>query len=250
MTDSAPASTSPSVLAIVPARGGSKGIPRKNLRELLGKPLLQYPIDTARASRFIDRIVVSTDDAEIGALAESLGIEVVWRPAELATDTALVMDAMRYTLANLAERGYSPAAFVLLEATSPVRRVRDLDHAIELVLSGAADSVVSFSETEVSPHRMWRIDEAAGTVVPFLDGSQAQLPRQLQPKAYQGNGQIYAISTAVLAANPGSASPLLGRTYPLVTPRSMAIDIDDPFDLVIAEQVIRYHQEQGTDFGA
>lgn len=238
------------MLAIVPARGGSKGIPRKNLRELLGKPLLQYPIDTARQSRYIDRIVVSTDDAEIGGLAEALGIEVVWRPAELATDTALVMDAVRYTIAYLAERGYHPAAFVLLEATSPVRRVRDLDAAIGAVLAGEADSVVSFSETEVSPHRMWRIDEAAGTVEPYLAGAQAQLPRQLQPKAYQGNGQIYAISTAALAAYPESRSALLGRTKPLVTPRSMAIDIDDPFDLIIAEQVIRYHQEQGADFGA
>ncbi len=230
-----------SVLAIIPARGGSKGIPKKNIRELLGKPLLQYPIDTARASKMIDRIVVSTDDAEIGALAERLVAEVVWRPAELATDTALVIDAIRYTIQYVREQGYFPEVILLLEATSPVRRVADIERAIEVVRNGEADTVISFSETEVSPNRLWRIDEAKGLAEPYLSDAQPLLPRQQQPKAYQGNGQVYAFSAPNLDANPHARSAALGRIYPIVTPRTMSIDIDEEFDLLIAEQVIRYH---------
>ena len=238
--------TSPStapVLAIIPARGGSKGIPRKNLRELLGKPLLQYPIDTARQSRFVDRIVVSTDDPEIGDLAGKLGVEVIWRPAELATDTALVIDAIRYTINHLRERGYDPAVVTLLEATAPVRRVQDLDRAIEAVLTGRADTAASFHEAEVSPNRLWKVDEAAGTAGPYLEGAQPFLPRQQQPKAYQLNGQIYAFSPAILDANPQAISIILGRVAPIVTPRAMAIDIDEEFDLLIAEQVLRRYTQ-------
>lgn len=231
------------VLAIIPARGGSKGILRKNLRELLGKPLLQYPIDTARQSRFVDRIVVSTDDPEIGALAERLGVEVVWRPAELSTDTALVIDAIRYTLAYLKERGYEPAVVTLLEATSPIRRVSDLDRSIEVVLNGQADSTATFCETEVSPGRIWRIDEAAGIVEPLLPGAQPFRPRQQQPTGYQLNGQIYAFTPQILAAHPDAISIFLGRVYPVVTPRAMAIDIDEEFDLLIAEQVLRRYTQ-------
>lgn len=232
--------TSPSsVLAIIPARGGSKGIPRKNLRELLGKPLLQYPIETARGSRYIDRVVVSTDDAEIGAMAQSLGVEVVWRPAELATDTALVIDAVRYTVGYLQEMGYVPAAVTLLEATAPVRRVEDLDRGLEAVLAGQFDIAASFHETEVSPNRLWRIEEAASHVEPFLPNVQPFLPRQLQPVAFQLNGQIYVFATPFLEATTGVASLFEGRVFPIITPRAMAIDIDEEFDLLVAEQVLR-----------
>ncbi len=235
------------VLAIIPARGGSKGILRKNLRELLGKPLLQYPIDTARASRFVDRIVISTDDAEIGELAEKLGAEVIWRPAAMATDTALVIDAIRYTIQYVRERGYDPAVVTLLEATAPIRRVEDLDRAIEAVLMGRADTAASFHETEVSPNRLWKVDEAAGAAGPYLDGAQPFLPRQQQPKAYQLNGQIYAFSPAILDANPTAISIIQGRVFPIVTPRAMAIDIDEEFDLLIAEQVLRRFTQPETE---
>jgi CMP-N,N'-diacetyllegionaminic acid synthase len=241
--------TSPSqapVLAIIPARGGSKGILRKNLRELLGKPLLQYPIDTARASRFVDRIVVSTDDAEIGELAEKLGAEVIWRPEEMATDTALVIDAIRYTIRYVRERGYDPSVVTLLEATAPIRRVEDLDRAIEAVLLGRADTAASFHETEVSPNRLWKVDEAAGAAGPYLEGAQPFLPRQQQPKAYQLNGQIYAFSPLILDANPTAISIIQGRVFPIVTPRAMAIDIDEEFDLLIAEQVLRRFTQPET----
>ena len=239
--------TSPSsVLAIIPARGGSKGIPRKNLRELLGKPLIQYPIETARASRFIDRIVVSTDDAEIGAMAQSLGVEVVWRPAELATDTALVIDAVRYTVGYLKEGGYVPAAVTLLEATAPVRRVEDLDRGLEAVLAGQFDMAASFHETEVSPGRLWRVEQAASHVEPYLEGSQPFLPRQQQPMAYQLNGQIYIFAEPWLEATTGVASLFEGRVFPILTPRAMAIDIDEEFDLLVAEQVLRRFTAVGS----
>ncbi len=228
------------VLVIIPARGGSKGVPRKNLREVLGKPLLQYPIETARQSGYAPRVVVSTDDAEIGALAERLGVEVVWRPAELATDTALVTDAIRYTLRYLEETdGYVPAVCVLLQTTSPVRRVEDFDSAVAKILAGEADSVVTFSELAESPARIWRLDEQTGAVEPFIPGSQPFLPRQQLPTGYHVNGQLYAFTPGILAANPASFSLILGRHRAVITPRELVVDIDDEFDLLLAENVLR-----------
>ena len=152
---------------------------------------------------------------------------------------AVVIDAIRYTINYLRDGGYSPAVVTLLEATSPVRRVEDLDKAIAAVLHDKADTAASFHETEVSPNRLWKVDETIGTAGPYLEGAQPFLPRQQQPKAYQLNGQIYAFSPAVLDANPKAISIILGRVYPIVTPRAMAIDIDEEFDLLVAEQVLR-----------
>ena len=120
------------ILAIIPARGGSKGIPRKNLQPLAGKPLLAYTIEHARATPAVTRVVVSTDDVEIASVAQQYGAEVIWRPAEISGDTATSEAALLHALDHLRDNeGYEPDLVVFLQATSPLRRSDDIQRAVE-----------------------------------------------------------------------------------------------------------------------
>ncbi|HEY9766444.1 MAG TPA: acylneuraminate cytidylyltransferase family protein, partial [Chroococcales cyanobacterium] len=119
------------VLAVIPARGGSKGIPRKNVRLLAGKPLIAHAIEAARGSRSIDRVVVSTDDTEIGRVAERFGAEVVWRPTEISGDTASSEAALLFTLDFLeSKEGYRPDILVFLQCTAPLTLAEDIDDTV------------------------------------------------------------------------------------------------------------------------
>jgi CMP-N,N'-diacetyllegionaminic acid synthase len=225
------------ILAIVPARGGSKGLPGKNIRPLNGKPLIQYPIDTARESAYINKIVVSTDYAEIAEVAEAAGAEVIMRPPHLSDDTALVIDAIRYTLEEVEKKGYSPKVILLLEATSPIKSVEEIDLAIKKLLDGEADSAAAFKETAVSPNRLWKIKD--DEVASFIENASPFLPRQAQPKGYELTGQFYAFTTDILRKNPEAISILLGKVFPVIT-KTKCVDIDEELDFLIAEQIITF----------
>lgn len=138
------------ILAIIPARGGSKGLPGKNIKPLLGKPLIGWTIEQALTSKYIDEIFVSTDSREIADVAETFGVQVPdLRPEELANDTASSMDFILYTLHLLEKRGKNFSYIVLLEPTSPLRDVMDIDYAIEkLVTIEEAESIVGVCKTE------------------------------------------------------------------------------------------------------
>ena len=133
------------ILAIIPARGGSKGLPGKNIKPFLGKPLLAYTIEEAKRSKYITKIVLSTDDTAIAQVGKKYGAEIPFlRPSELATDTSLAPDAYIYTIERLKnEQGYAPEIVVILQPTSPLRTVDDIDAAISLYLEKNADSVIS-----------------------------------------------------------------------------------------------------------
>ena len=184
------------VLALIPARGGSKGIPRKNVLPIAGKPLLAWSIGHALDSVRIDRVVVSTDDAEIASVAEEWGAEVPFlRPSELSDDLSPDIDAARHALERLAvDESYTPELVVHLRATGPVRRVADIDAAVDLLASHPdADAVRSVSLAHQTPYKMWRLAED-GTMdplltVPELPDCQSQ-PRQLLPRAYWQNGYV------------------------------------------------------------
>ena len=137
----------PRVIAIIPARGGSKGIPRKNIKPLLGKPLIAYTIEVAVASKLLDKIVVSTEDAEIAEISQRWGAEVVRRPEELARDDSPSVDAILHVIHWFEERGQYFDITALLEPTSPLRKADDLDNAIALLIKNLdkADSLVSFA---------------------------------------------------------------------------------------------------------
>lgn len=230
------------VLAIIPARGGSKGIAGKNLRPLAGQPLLAHSIEAALNCPLISKTVVSTDDAQIADVALAHGAEVVRRPDRLAADASLVIDAIRHAIDEVESQGEPVEVVVLLEPTSPLRRPQDVERCIQVLLDNEADSAATFTDAHVSPNRLWRVTDNA--VAPYIDGAVPWLPRQKQPKAYELTGQVYAVRRSVLLAHPESISLLLGRAFAVLTPRETTVDIDTERDLIIAEQLMLYSRHQ------
>jgi CMP-N,N'-diacetyllegionaminic acid synthase len=138
---------SKSFLAIIPARGGSKRLPKKNVLDLNGKPLIEWSIEAGLKSKYIDKVVVTSDAAEILDIAESSGVSVINRPVELASDTATTFDAIKHTINNVNNYDY----IVLLQPTSPLRTAQHIDEAIEILFERSADAVVSVCEVDHSP---------------------------------------------------------------------------------------------------
>ena len=224
-------------LAIIPARGGSKGIPRKNLALLGGRPLLAYTCDAARASRVLTRVVVSTDDQEIAATARTLGVEVPFlRPGALATDYTPMLDVLLDVIHRLEEReGYRPEAVVLLQPTSPFRTGRHIDAAVDLLVSSGAESVVSVIPVphQFTPASLMRMD---GDRLAACSNGDMPLRRQDKPQLFARNGPaVVAVRTRVLVEQ----STLYGDdTRGLVMSREDSLDVDDAFDLEMAELLL------------
>jgi len=223
------------VIAVVPARGGSKSIPGKNIKPLLGKPLLGWSIDVAREVTEIDRIIVSTDDQQIASVGKALGAEIYSRPAHLATDEALVIDSLKDLLQRLEAEGEVPGWVVLLEPTCPLRSPDDVRKCLELVAGGQFDSVATFKDADLNPHRAWRLVDGIPEV--FIPGAVPWLPRQKLPKAYQLNGAVYIFRASLLAEE--AKSLLVGRLGAVMMPRERSQDIDDHLDFMIVEAIMR-----------
>lgn len=195
------------VLALIPARGGSKSIPRKNLIMLAGKPLIAYTIEQALAARCITRTIVSTEDEEIATVARAFGAEVPFRrPLEFAQDLSPDIDVFRHALTWLQENeGYRPDLMVHLRPTGPIRRVEVIDRAIELLAEHPeADSLRSVSWPDQTPYKMWRIVD--GYLEPLLQVENLpdshSLPRQILPEVYWQNGYVDVVHPhAVLEMN-------------------------------------------------
>jgi CMP-N,N'-diacetyllegionaminic acid synthase len=230
------------VLAIIPARGGSKGIPGKNIRQFAGKPLIVHSVEAALKCPLISRTVVSTDDDNIAEVAKAHGAEVIKRPSELAADTSLVIDAIRYTVRKVEEEGEEVDIVLLLEPTSPYRRPEDLEKCIQVLLDNKADSASTFTNADVSPNRLWRVTD--DVVEPYIEGAIPWLPRQKQPKAFELTGQIYALTKKILFENEDSISTLSGKIFPVITPRETALDIDTELDFMVAEKVMEHFQSK------
>ncbi|MGM0405321.1 MAG: cytidylyltransferase domain-containing protein [Thermoplasmatota archaeon] len=224
------------VISIIPARGGSKGIPRKNIKELKGRPLIEHSIEHSLAVDLIDRTIVSTEDEEISEVSKEAGAEVIDRPEELAGDDSVVINAIRYTVEVLEDDSYDVDIIVVLEPTSPIRDIGVTEKCIEVLREARADSAATFSETELSPHRMWRIKDEK--VEPFFENANPWLPRQSQPKAYKLNGQVYTLTRDILFEEVGSISLMRGRSYPVITPKETAIDIDTERDFKMIEYLM------------
>lgn len=182
------------VLALIPARGGSKSVPRKNVLPIGGKPLIAYTIEHALSCRSITRTIVSTDDDEIADVASGHGAEVPFRrPAEFATDEATDLDVFRHALLWFRERGYVPELVMHLRATTPIRRVELLDRAVELMLQyPEADALRSVSLSDQTPYKMWRIEGPYLRPVITIPGlhDAHSMPRQSLPEAYWQNGYV------------------------------------------------------------
>ena len=221
-------------VAVIPARGGSKSIPHKNIAPLGGRPLLVWSIEVAREVAAIDRVIVSTDDDAIARVAHEHGAEVDRRPAALAGDDALVIDALRELLARLAATGALPRVAVLLEPTCPLRSAADVEACLALLEDDAFDSVATFTSAALNPLRAWRIDQRRPTT--FLAGVNPWLPRQRLPAAYQLNGAVYAFRADRL--RPEHPSILFGNAAAVVMPFERSVDIDGRLDLLVAEAML------------
>ena len=197
--------TPPEVLALIPARGGSKGIPRKNIRPFAGYPLIAFSIAAALQAERVTRVVVSTDDPEIAEVARQYGAETPFmRPAELAADRTMDLPVFQHGLTWLEQHeGYRPELVLHLHPTSPMRPPGCLDLAIRQMLDHPeADCTRSVVEPLQSPYKMWRIDEATGRMVPLvsLPGVKEpyNTPRQLLPSTYLQTGHVNVIRPAVI----------------------------------------------------
>lgn len=223
------------VLALIPARGGSKSIPHKNIVILNGKPLIAWTIETALNTPEIDRVIVSTDDLEIAKVATEYGAEVQMRPTELATDTSLVIDTMHYVINELHKEKDYYTYIVLLEATAPFRTAKDVSNCIKKIYEESLDSVATFKEAELNPNRAWKINN--GTPTSFIDGVVPWLPRQQLPEAYQLNGAVYV--TKIEALLKSNTEIILGKIGAVIMPKERSIDIDDKMDLLMAEFLLK-----------
>ena len=232
------------VLGIITARGGSKGVPGKNLKLLAGRPLLAYTVDSARACQALDRVILTTEDETIAEAGRTLGVEVPFiRPAELSRDDTPHLPVIQHAVTWMRDRqGYRPGAIVVLQPTSPLRTTADITAAIALLESSGADSVVSVSEvpTHSHPSRTLRVD-ATGHAVLFATGEPVRKRinrRQDLPEAWVMNGAIYACRIAVL---DGPDPSLYGdRVVAYKMPPERSIGIDDLNDWAEAEHALQH----------
>jgi CMP-N,N'-diacetyllegionaminic acid synthase len=221
-----------SILGVVTARGGSKGIPRKNLADLGGRPLLAWTAEAALASR-IDRVVLSTDDEEIADVGRRLGLEVpVLRPAELAGDGALSIDVVLHMLAAVADPGID--AVMLLQPTAPLRTTADIDGVIELFERERPDSVISVVPVDGHhPARMKFIEDGWLVDPPYVEAYENQPRQELRP-VYLKNGAVYLTRRAVIEARSFKGE----RCLAWVMPHERSVNIDGPFDLGLARAIV------------
>lgn len=223
------------VVAVTPARGGSKSVPYKNLHPLGDRPLLSWPIETALATPEIDRVIVSTDDERIATAARGFGAEVYLRPPELATDTALVADVLRSLWAQLFAEGERAEVLVLLEATSPFRTPELVGRCLRRLMDEDLDSIATFHEADINPERTWRV--AGGVPEPFIPGAVPWKPRQMLTPAYQLNGAVYAFFPDRLPV--GVPNILFGKMGAEIVAADSVIDIDEYKDFVIANAILQ-----------
>jgi len=226
------------VLGLIPARGGSKGVPRKNIKLLCGKPLLAYTAESALASKRLSRVILSTDDEEIAAVGRACGLEAPFlRPAELAQDSTPTLPVAQHALRMLEEAGDHYDALCLLQPTNPLRRSQDIDACIELLETSNADAVATILPVpaEYNPHWVYFQDERG--LLRLSTGEDTPIPRrQSLPQAFHREGSVYVVRRNVLMeGNSFYGSRFAGY---LLDPAQSA-NIDTPEDWRQAEQLIR-----------
>lgn len=224
-------------VTIIPARGGSKGLPRKNLRLLGGQPLVARTIDCARHATMVTRVVVSTDDDEIAAVARTAGADVVRRPVELSGDRSRSEDAILHALDYLrGTQNYEPDLIAFLQCTSPLTAPADVDGAIRALLAEDADCAVAVTPAHAT---LWRQCADRSWAAVNLDPSRRP-PRQLREPEFQETGAAYVMKAAGFVQ---ARNRFFGRIVGYVMPRERAIEVDDLADLEVAETWLRLNAQ-------
>lgn len=228
------------VLAIIPARGGSKGVPRKNIKDLCGKPLIAWTIEEALKSKYIDRTIVSTEDEEIAEISRKYGAEVPFlRPEELAKDDTPTVDVIIDLINRLEQyEGYKPDYVCVLQCTSPFRKHIDIDKCLEKVETVQMDGIVSICEVETNPY--WTSIFEGDRLKYFIEEGRSLTRRQQLPKVYRYNGAIYIVRKEVLIKQK-TLEPENITGY--VMNRENSIDIDSMMDFKLAELLIKEREK-------
>lgn len=233
------------ILAVIPARGGSKSIPKKNIKLLCGKPLIVWTIEEAKKSRYLTRIIVSTDDKEIADVAKRYGAEVPFlRPKEISGDISTDVEFLFHALDFLKTReGYEPEIIVRLPPTSPLRTTAHIDQGIEtLIAHPEADAARPITETPKHPYKMWKIGADQQFLEPFLSRSITGMdepyngPRQLLPKAFIHTGALDVMRTRTIREMKSTSGKKLA--YFFMNPED-SVNIDQPIDFELAEVLMR-----------
>ncbi len=227
------------VLAVIPARGGSKEVPGKNLREVDGRPLIAYMIDAALAARYVSRVLVSTDSEAIAEAARRFGAEVPFlRPAHLATDEIPLPPVMRHAMEFMDAAGFRADHVMSLQPTSPLTTAGDIDAAIEKAWTTGCSTVVSLKKVdECHPWRAYTID--GDRVLPFNEYTNEQVQqRQDRPPAFKFSGAIYVRRRELLERSDGSDFALGHDVRFVFIPAERAIDVNSPLDLLLFKAIM------------
>jgi len=228
------------IIAVIPARGGSKGIPKKNLALLTGKPLLAYAIEVGVASPLIDDVFVSTDDAEIAAVAKKYHADVIDRPVKLAQDTTPDYPVFSHAITWLKEHGIDADILVNLRPTCPLRLVEDVNAAVQKMLDTGCDAVRTVTPADHHPY--WMVHFEDDQILPFIDGIDIRkyYQRQLLPPAYRFNGGVDVMSASVIVDKKDLyGSDIRG----VIMPAERSIDIDTEIDIRMAEILLEQREK-------
>ena len=223
-------------LAIIPARGGSKGIKRKNIRKLLGKPLISYTITAAKKAKTINKIVVSTDDAEIAKISKNYGAEIPFlRPKIFSKDTSSTIDVVNHTLEFLKNnQSYIPDIIVILQPTSPLRTSQIIDKSINSLKKSRATSVITVSKIIKHPFISYWIKN--DYLKPFETNSTKYSRRQDLPNLFYPSGSVYAFWNKTLE----KSNSIYGNKIKPIIINDPDIDIDHPIDMFFAEMILKH----------
>jgi len=232
------------ILAIVPARGGSKGILHKNIRNLAGKPMISYTISAAKKSKYIDRIIVTTDDKKIAKVSSSAGAEVPFlRPQKISKDNSTTLQAVKHTLDFLRiHQSYVPDVIVILQPTSPLRTTKLIDDTINTLIKSKATCALTVSKIKKHPFSSFWLK--SGFLEPFTKNFMKYVRRQKQPDLYFPTGDVYALWYRTIE----KYGSIYGPKIKPVLAESIGVDIDDPFDLFLAEMIIKHWDKYKKSF--
>lgn len=227
-------------MVVIPARGGSKGIPHKNIIDVCGKPLIAYTIEAAKQSKYIDKIIVSTDDIEIKNVSLKYGAEVPYlRPKQISKDDSKSIDVILHTIDYFENNGERYDYIILLQPTSPLRTHLDIDIAIEKIINEAAHSLVSVCEVSENPVLMRIISE--NKLQPIVSFNGSNLRRQELPIFYKFNGAIYINSVEMLL---GEKQFVNEDTVPFIMEQDKSTDIDNLLDLKLVEAILQQNSNK------
>lgn len=228
----------PRIYGIIPARGGSKGIPKKNIQFIAGKPLIYYTIIAGLGSRYINKLIVSTDDDEIFQIAESYGAIVWRRPEIISGDDSPTIDTVLHVMEQCKMKDNEPEIIVLLQPTSPLRTSSDIDTALELFMNNECDSVISVVRTDHPP--FWNLILDGKYLKPLMGQHFFTMRRQELPATYIPNGAIFIVRAKTLKIQRTFYGQ---KTIPYIMNSERSVDIDSKFDLYIVEELMRRGEE-------